>query len=144
MNSNMCINDLTIEDIKSGKNWIITDSNELVEFDNLEDVHISQNDTFSEVDTILYPAVFVTENEEVSPLVLIRQVNDLDYGGDYCEIHNGKWRQLGLEPNPNAPSGTEYIANPLSIDSSFDTMDNEKDDLRLYHREEFKKWSTKL
>ncbi len=141
------IRDLTIDDIRSGQNWRVTDPEKLAEAGetfNLEDVHIAKAESFSRKDTVAYSGVYVTESGHVSPLVLIKEVGDVEYGGDYCEIHAGKWRQVGLVPNPQAPDGTEYIANPLDQDPSFNTMDNEKDDYRAAHREGFKKWSVKL
>lgn len=141
------IRDLTVDDIRFGKNWKVTDPHELLFIGktlNLEDIHVSETESFSEEDTIAYSAIFVTKDGTVSPLVLIKEVAEIDYGGEYCEVHAGKWRQVGLIPNPNALHGTDYVANPLDQDPSFNTMDNEKDDYRARHRDGFKKWSVKL
>ena len=147
MNTGLKIKDISIEDIQSGKNWVLCDSNELLEFEEglkLEELHIKEQNQFKSEDVIVYSAIFVTDDGLVNPLVLIKPVEEIDYGGDYCEIHNGKWRQLGLVANPNAPYGKEFIANPLSIDPSFDTLDNENDDYRLHHREGFSKWASSI
>ena len=146
-NGRLRIRDLTIDDIRSGQNWRLTDPDEFLQIGkkfHLEDVHIAKTETFTEKDHIAYSTVFVTEAGDVSPLVLIKEVGDSEPGGDYCEIHGGKWRQLGLVPNPRAPNGRGYVANPLDQDPSFNTMDNKKDDLRAELRDGFKKWSDKL
>lgn len=136
------IRDLTIEDIRSGRNWKVRNPDEMLAPHNLEDLHISLVDDFSEDDHVVYSAVFVTKDGSVSPLVLIKEVGDADYGGDYCEVHAGKWRQVGLVPNPAAPQGAEYIANPLDNDPSF--VSEPPDEYRNTHRAGFRKWSEKL
>ena len=49
----------------------------------------------------------------------MKEMGTVEYGGDYCEHVGGKWRQVGLEPNPDAPTGQMYIASPHSDDPSF-------------------------
>ena len=132
------IKDITINEIILGKNWKLTLPED---FDiPMEEWEIQDTDTFNEEDNIVYSAIFVTKSGKVTPLVLLKEVGDLDYGGDYCEYLNGKWSQVGLVANPNMESTDEYIANPLEQDPSFDA----DDDYRAEHRENFKKWSEKL
>ncbi len=141
------IRDLTLDDIRSGRNWKVADPDELSQIGarfRLEDVHILEADSFAQNDTIAYAALFVTEDGSVSPLVLIKMVGDIDYGGEYCEVQDGKWRQVGLVSNPSAPHGVEYVANPLDIDPSFTTLDAPKADFRAEHRANFRKWCSSL
>ncbi len=140
------IRDLTIDDICSGRNWRATNPREFArvgETLNLEDLHIARAESFSPKDTVVYSCVYVTDSGQVSPVVLIKEVGDAEYGGDYCEIHAEKWRQVGLVPNPQAPHGQEYVANPLEQDPSFNTMDSQ-DDYRAAHRAGFRKWAAEL
>ena len=141
------IRDLTIDDIRSGQNWKVTDPEEFLQIGetlNLEDIHIAKAEPFSEKDWVAYSALFLTESGSVSPLILIKEVGESQYGGDYCEMHSGKWRQVGLVPNPSAPHGMEYVANPLDQDPAFDTIDNQSDDSRAENRAQFRKWSVRL
>ena len=136
----MKIKDVTLSEISSGINWKVLVDDEF-DFDlPLEDWDIEDTAEFERYDTIAYSAVYVVENN-ATPLILIKEVQGIDYGGDYCEYINGKWRQLGLEPDPNAPVGQEYIANPLDQDPSFDAPDW---DHRGWHRENFRKFVIKL
>ena len=143
----MC--DLTVDNIRSGQNWKVSDPEELlqVQFGEglmLEDVRIEETRSFAADDMIVYSTIFVTEDGRVRAGVMIKNVNAIEPGGDYCEIHDGKWREVGLVPNPNAPQGTEYVANPLEEDPSFDTMDNTIDNFREDNRVGFRKWASKL
>ncbi len=70
-------------------------------------------------DHAVYSAVNVLENGRVEPLLLVKEVSSIEYGGDYCEYVDRQWRQVGLVPNPDAPIGTEYVANPHIEDPSF-------------------------
>ncbi len=138
----MQIKDITIEDIRQGKNWKAQSPEEFGWEDNpLEDLSIGEATEFEPDDTVIYSVIVVYDDGEVKPLVQIKEVQDLDYGGDFCEIVNGKWQQLGLVPNPNAPLGTEYVANPLEQDESFSSDDH---DYRAYHRAGFRKFASHL
>src|SRR5687768_3622654 len=138
----MQIKDITIEDIRQGKNWKAQSAEDFGWEDNpLEDLSIVEATEFEPDDTVIYSLLVVYDEGEVKPLVQIKQVQDLDYGGDFCEFVNGKWQQLGLVPNPNAPLGTEYVANPLEQDGSFISDD---DDYRAYHRAGFRKFASHL
>lgn len=95
--------------------------------------------TFSKEDRIVYSGLTAYRSGWVKPIVLWKQVGDMDYGGDYCEFVDGVWRQVGLNPNPNAELGDSYIANPLSIDDSFSD-----DEYREYHRQRFRLFALKL
>lgn len=138
----MQIKDITLEDIRQGKNWKAQSPEDFNWEDNpLENLSIVEATEFESADMIIYSLLLVFDEGEVKPLVMIKQVLDLDYGGDYCEIVNGKWQQLGLVPNPNTPSCTEYVANPLEQDGSFISDD---DDYRAYHRAGFRKFASHL
>ena len=95
-------------------------------------------DFFNDEDSVVYSGVFVTDAGEATALVLIKTVGWADYGGDYCEFVGGRWRQVGLVPNPAAPSGREFFAKPLSEDPSFNA--GPTIDLRKEHRDGFKSW----
>ena len=136
----MQIKDITIEDIRQGKNWKAQSPEEFGWEDNpLEDLSIGEATEFEPDDTIIYSVIVVYDDGEVKPLVQIKEVQDLDYGGDFCEIVNGKWQQLGLVPNPDTTFDTEYVANPLDEDESFS-----EDDYREHHRAGFRKFASQL
>ena len=136
----MKIKDVALSEIASGKNWKIVLDDEF-DFDlPLEEWMIEDAAEFSVDDMVAYSAVYVVENN-FTPLILIKDVQGIDYGGDYCEYLNGKWRQLGLEPDPDALPGIEYIANPLEEDPSFDAPDW---DQRGWHRQNFRKFAEKI
>jgi len=136
------IKDLTLADIRAGTNWLLAEPDSL--FDPgapVEDWRILPAASFSQDDEIVYSALTVTDAGVVTPLVLIKRVGDLDYGGDYCELVDGRWRQVGLNANPSAPPSQEYVANPLLQDSSFHAPDR---DYRAEHREGFQRWAVYL
>ena len=133
----MRIKDISVSDIKEGRNWKVL-SPEDIDWDNilLEETPIEECFDFDDEDLIVYSAIFVSDDEQITPLVMIKQVSDTGYGGDYCEFVDGRWRQVGLVPNPEA-FGTEYYANPLEKDESFVSDD---DDYRKWHRDNFRKY----
>ena len=136
----MQIKDITIEDIRQGKNWKAQSAEDFAwENSPLEDLPIVAATEFEPEDIVIYSALAVYDDGEVKPLVQIKCVEDLDYGGDYCELVNGKWQQVGLVPNPDTTFGTEYVANPLDEDESFSG-----DDYREYHRAGFRKLASQL
>ena len=137
----MQIKDITIDDIRQGKNWKVQ-SPDSVRWQEIlmEDLFISEAQDFEQEDMIVYSTIFVSDDGDTKPLVMIKRVQDLDYGGDYCELVDGKWQQVGLVPNPNAPFGEEYIANPLEQDDSFGS----DGDYRAYHRDGFNKFAANL
>lgn len=132
------IKDITIDEIRQGKNWKVI-SPENIDWENilLEAIPIEACEKFNVSDLIVYSAVFVTDDERVTPLVIIKEAFSVEYGGDYCEMVKGRWQQSGLEPNPNASPGNEYFANPLEEDESFIS---DEDDYRKWHRDNFKKY----
>lgn len=132
------IKNISINEILEGKNWKLLD-NEHLEFP-MEETSIKEESNFIPTDRILYSGVLVSRSGVVTPIVLSKEINYIDYGGDYCWYVNGKWIQIGLVPNPDSESMDEYIANPLEIDPSYDS----DHDFRLEHRENFFKWSKKL
>ena len=135
----MRIDEISISDIAAGRNWKISAS-----WDPHEDPGyppLSPAESFSDDDYVVYSAVFVTDAGKVTPMLLIKRVGDLDYGGEYLELKDGSWRRLGEEPDPHAPHGVDFIATPLQCDPSFDAGDQ---DHRLYHRDNFRQWAPAL
>lgn len=132
------IKDITLEELKKGLNWKVKVPDDVDT--SLENYFIEETDKFKPTDTIAYSAIMVFDNGEILPLIQIKEVEYLDYGGDYCERRNRKWQQLGLTPNPNLVYGVDYVANPLEIDPSFDT----NWDHRAWHRENFRKYVEKI
>lgn len=136
---NMQISEITFEDIKRGKNWRIANPSEFNDLE-LEDLTIESCNNFSLNDYVVYSSIFVSDEGKVIPTVIIKEVGSPEHGGDMCEMIDGKWQRVGLNPNPTASVfGKEYVANPLLDDPSFDTRD-EDDDERTYNKEEFRKW----
>lgn len=137
----MQIRDISLDDIRLGKNWKVLSAEEFDwTNDVLENLSIIEATDFGPEDLIVYSAVSVTDAGNVTPLVMIKQVEDLDYGGDYCEFEHGTWKQLGLVPNPSAPNSEMFVANPLQQDDSFIS----EDDYRAYHRQGFLRFVQKL
>src|SRR5262245_58772207 len=132
------IKDISLAEVKEGKRWQVHPPDDIDT--PLEEWEIEPKDDFEPEDHVAYSAIFVTDEGDITPLIQVKQVLDLDYGGDYCEYKNGVWRQLGLEPNPNAPHGKDFVSSPLENDPSFDT----NWDHRAWHRENFKKWVQNL
>jgi len=138
----MQIKDLTQADIRSGRNWRLVEPDSVFDESRpMEEWRIQPAATFTAEDEIVYSALWVTDTGIVTPMVLVKRVGDLDYGGDYCELVDGRWRQVGLTPNPSAPPGQEYVANPLPQDPSFDASDR---DYRAEHRSGFRRWAAHL
>jgi hypothetical protein len=138
----MQIRDLTVADIRAGHNWrLVEPDSSFDENRPMEEWRIQAASRFTEDDEIVYSALWVTDGGIVTPLVVIKRVGDLDYWGDSCEWIDGRWRQVGLTPNPSAPPGQEYVANPLPQDPSFDAPDH---DYRAEHRAGFRRWATNL
>ena len=130
----MRIRDLTLEDIRSAKTW------RLCAEDYPEDLPLEELgplepcEAFGLEDTVVYAGLMTYPGGPSRALVLIRTVGELDFGGDYCEFVEGKWRQLGLVPDPDSLFCEEYIGNPLSNDPSFDCPTHDE---RQRQRSEF-------
>ena len=139
----MKIRDILIRDIQEGKNWrfVPPENEEWVDLPIEEWGPIEEATEFLRTDHVVYSALTVYPDGRVEPIVCIREVLDLDFGGSYCEIVDGLWRQLGLRPKPAAGPSNTFIANPLTIDPSFDAPDH---DYRAYHREGFLSHVVKL
>jgi hypothetical protein len=140
----MRIKDITLRDIRAGLNWRVTRSQDREWPDQpIEEWQIDHADRIAPNDSVVYSGVYVTEEPAltVTAIVLVKELQDLDYGGDYCEFVAGSWSQVGIVPNPNAVSGTEYIADPLTTDPSFDSPDH---DYRKWHRDRFREFSRRL
>jgi hypothetical protein len=110
----MKIEDITLDDVRSGKRWrFVPPASEgwsslpLETWGPLQDTR-----DFGPEDYVVYSGLLTYRGGEVRALLLIKVVGDLDYGGDYCERVAGKWRQLGLVPNPDSQVEQELIAAP--------------------------------
>src|SRR5262245_8815854 len=116
----MRIRDIQLSEVAEGKNWRLRriDSEQWWE-QAIEEWLVEPADVLDAEDLAVYSAIFVSEDGAVEPRLLIKEVSAQGWGGDYCEFANGKWRQLGLVPDPNAPYGFEWVANPSPIDPSF-------------------------
>lgn len=134
----MKIGEISVRDVWAGTNWRFCPP------DDDDWVHLAMSEwegvvlchEFSEQDDVIYSGLAVSPSGRVTPLLLLKTVGSADYGGDYCEYVNGRWRQVGLEPNPGAPVEHEYVADPLLIDPSFGAPDS---DYRQSHREGFRR-----
>jgi hypothetical protein len=135
----MQIRDLTLNDVREGKNWKGLASVDFWESSPLETLPIAECGAFEPNDYVVYSALFVTDSGDVTPLVVIKEVQNLEYWGDSCEFVDGSWRQVGLTPNPQAPFGDGYVADPLETDGSFG-----EEDCREYHRQNFRKYVGRL
>ncbi len=137
----MKIKDIKLEDVAAGKNWKVRDGSGTFEVDlsgsarvEFIQLEIEEAEEFTEDDYIVYSGIFLADSGRALPLLLVKRVGDFDYGGDYCEIHEGRWRKLGLEPNPDAEFGFEFFASPLEEDPSFAS---DQDELRAENRHQF-------
>src|SRR5687767_3327691 len=111
----MRVRDIAVQEVRAGKVWRVLDADGLGADDlRLEELQIAPADSFASTDYVVYSALLVADSGRVRPLLLIKEVGGYDYGGDYCERHEGEWRQLGLVANPDAEYEQEYIANPLN------------------------------
>ncbi len=130
----MQIKDITLDDVAAGQRWRVFGDEWPEDLEGLEDLGIEPAAEFHEDDGVVYSGISVSSSGTVSALLMIKRVGDYDYGGDYCEHVGGSWRQVGLHPDPSADLGTEFIAQPLANDPSFDA---DGEDYRQYHRERF-------
>ncbi len=133
------IKDITLEEIKSGKNWKYYPP---IDFSiPMEEWEIEDVDSFEESDHIVYSVILVgRDSNKIEAAVCLKVVGDYDYGGDFCIYENGEWYQAGLKLDPNAELVDEYFANPLEQDNSFYA----DWDYRGDHRENFKRLSSNL
>ena len=139
----MRIRDITVVDILARKNWRLTEVNVQACLDlPLEEWGpIAEVTTFAPDDRVVYSGITVDPSGRVTAIVCIREVQYLDWGGDYCELVDGNWRQVGLVPNPDADPGDTYIADPLPNDPSFDA---DSHDERQYQRDGFSRHAHRL
>lgn len=130
------IKDIPLSDVKAGKNWRFypPHDDDWLELPMEDWGPVIEADDFTENDEILYSGLLAYPSGDVIPVLMLKTVGDAGYWGDSCEFVKGRWQQIGLEPNPNAPLGQEYIANPLASDPSFDAPDH---DYRTWHRNGF-------
>lgn len=139
----MKIRDILIRDILLGKNWRFNppNSDDWLTLPMEEWGPIEETSAFQPENTIIYSGLIVYPNDIVIPIVCLKEVQDADIGGDYCEFIEDHWCQVGLNPNPDKEVGCEFIANPLESDPSFDSLNN---DFREYNRKGFQQYASKL
>jgi hypothetical protein len=132
----MRIRDIQVSEVCKGKNWrfVPPEDDKWVELPIEDWGDVQEADEFSETDIVIYSALVAYRSGEVRPVVVLKEVGDADYWGDSCQFVNGKWRQVGLTPNPEAKFAQEYVASPLLIDPSFGSLDH---DYRKWHRDGF-------
>lgn len=153
----MRIADITLAEVLNGRNWRVTepepkpsDTASLDDFERWEKAYwqwkqrmdrweIEAADAHNLQDRIVYSGVVVSRDGAVSPILLIRSIEELDFGGDYLQLVSGEWRPLGEAPKPDAPPVEEYIANPLRADRSFADVE-----YRQWHRTNFRQWAARL
>jgi hypothetical protein len=122
----MKIRDISIAEVRQGLNWRLVKTNGEAWWEKpMEEWNIEPATPLRAKDHAVYSAVYVLENGEVDPVLIVRDVSSRTPGGDYAEFVDGHWRQLGLVPNPNAIPGTEYIATPHPNDRSFTANERE-------------------
>jgi hypothetical protein len=134
--SSLKIGQIDVRDVLAGKNWRFvpapdeTHDAPMEEWDGVQEIGA---DRLEEEDQIIYSGLYVTETS-VRPLLMLKEIGDYEFGGDYCRYDGGRWRQLGLEPDPDAEIGDEYYADPSPLDPSFEDAEE-----RRLHRRMFKK-----
>ena len=122
----MRICDLTLDDIRSGRVWRLS-ADDRPEGEPLEELGpLEECEAFELEDSAVYAGLMTYPGGPARAIVLIRCVGDIGYGGDYCEFVDGRWRQLGLVPDPDSPFTDEYIGNPLSNDPSFESPSHDE------------------
>lgn len=129
-------------DVRLGKNWKFSKplSPETLELPITDWGPIVECDDFRTDDTIVYSGLVVLANGQVLPTTIIKEVGDLDYGGEICIYYRGMWEVLA----PQLQLGSireEYFANPLELDPSFDSDDG---DYREDHRSGFLEYCSGL
>jgi hypothetical protein len=170
------IKDITIAEIKAGKNWKVLNPDALLDDVPMECLEIEPLGQYTASDTVVYSGIYVylkglgqprsgllagllgkaktrqqcryppddpkdlTEGMTpvVEPIVMIKEVGSA--GWDYCEYVAGTWRQVGLNPNPDAPLTHEYIASPLDDDREF-SICGDNGPVREEHKAGFQRWS---
>ena len=121
----MQIRNITMADIRAGKNWRLEPSDD----DRWFDAPIEQwgplieTDQFAAEDHIVYSGVVAYRSGRVKAIVQIKTVGDIDYGGDYCEFIGGGWRQVGSCQIPmRMPEKSSSPARLVSIRLSAATI----------------------
>ena len=78
----MRISDISLDDIRQGKNWKLLDPDEFLGSLPMEEMSIEPLERFGPEDYVVYSAIYVTDAGEVLPHVMIKEVGSLEYGGD--------------------------------------------------------------
>jgi hypothetical protein len=128
------LGDIPVEDIRAGKVWKL----ELPE-DHDFDAPLADwgpvfdAEDFDAEDTIVYSGLLASIDGRATPLLLVRELGAIDYGGDYLEHVEGAWHPVGFLIDTDASIGDEYIADPHPRDPSFEGSE----DFRAWHRRQF-------
>lgn len=115
----MRIKDIVLDDVAQGKNWRLVGSPADRSSQPMEEWAIEPAPDLHAGDDAVYSTIYVRDDGEVEPRLLIKEVASPEWSGDICEFADGSWRQAGLVPNPDAPFGQDYVANPHPEDPSF-------------------------
>jgi hypothetical protein len=170
------IKDITVAEIKAGKNWRVLNPDALLDHAPMECLEIEPLGQYKASDTVVYSGISVylkglgeprsgllarllgrakrrqqclyPPNDPkdltdgmtpiVEPIVMIKEVGSA--GWDYCEYVDGRWRQTGINPNPDAPLGHEYLASPLDDDPEF-SICGDNGPIREEHKAGFQRWA---
>jgi len=137
------LRDITLADVQLGRNWLLSRAvkNWRVTLLEQEAVFLPA-EHFVPTDHVLYSGLLARPSGRVTALLMFKEVSLVEYGGVYWEYVAGVWRLVGEEPDPNFETDTrEFIANPLSIDPSFEADDHDE---RKKQREGFRRHAAAL
>lgn len=139
----MHINDIEIEDVRQGKKWRVAPPLEGWTVRSIEQqanlVEADDEGLFIASDQVVYSGLMAFPSGRVKAVLLFKKVGDAEYGGVYWHRQGNSWREVGVEPDPGYElGGREFIANPLSVDPSFDAPDH---DYRAVHRDGFRRYA---
>ena len=140
----MLLRDISLADIVRGSRWLVPQADQIDEDAfRAGDFQVKTSDVFGAEDTVAYAGV-LAEEDRARPLLLLKRVGDIDYGGDWFEMVDGIWSLVGEESDPDYPVCEEFIADPLPEDPSFSTLDPDPEDYRRHHRDGFRRLVTRL
>ena len=126
------IRDLSVEDVRQGKNWRLKPSTKVPkdmaawEIEPLRELHPD--------DDVVYAALGVINENRVVPLVVVKTLRSPEYLGDVAYYVKGRW---GPRPDRSEFTRLEeiYVANPLDDDPSFfgqDTRERQRSGFQHY------------
>ena len=134
---------IPVSDVSLGKNWKVLNVPRPFTSEYLESAaELVESSDFAERDFVIYSALIAFPSGRVQPLLVFKEVGDASYGGATWGWGDGKWRESGLEPNPDYElGGLQFFAAPLKNDPSFNALDH---DYREHNRVGFKKYAAQM